>query len=146
MLREVMLPDERPVTEFTVNLLGPRVDHHVGRHVGLLGEGLSTHRTPVVLLTCVDTEMHAQVTRVAEGLAAVFTLVWLHPHMTHEMDVELSGGGEGSGTHAALKSSLSRVAMTTSGGIGAGGVGVSKAAVMGVAGPGGGGGAGCPIG
>ena len=51
VLLEVVLPDERPVTEFAVHLLGSRVDHHVRRHVGLLGEGLLTHRTPVVLLT-----------------------------------------------------------------------------------------------
>lgn len=92
-------------------------------------------------LTCVDPEVHAQVTGVTEGLAAVFTLVWLHAHVTHEVDVELGGGGEGPGAHAALKPPLPRVAVTGSVRVGAG-----EAVVMRVAGPGGRGGARGPIG
>lgn len=46
--------------------------------------------------------MHPQVAGVAEGLAAVLTLVRFHPDVTHEVNVELGGRDEGPGAHAAL--------------------------------------------
>lgn len=46
--------------------------------------------------------MHPQVAGVAEGLAAVFTLVRFHADVTHEVNVELGGGDESPGAHAAL--------------------------------------------
>lgn len=39
--------------------------------------------------------MHPEVAGVAERLAAVFTLVRLHPHVSHEVHIELGGGDEG---------------------------------------------------
>lgn len=57
-------------------------------------------------------EVHPEVTGVAEGLAAVFTLVRLHPHVAHEVHVELGAGDEGPGTHAALELLLPRVTLT----------------------------------
>ena len=48
---QVVLPDEGAVTQAALELLAGLVDEHVGLHVGLLGEGLLTHRAPVVLLT-----------------------------------------------------------------------------------------------
>lgn len=49
-----------------------------------------------------DLQVHPQVAGVAEGLAAVLTLVRLHPDVTHEVHVELRGRDEGPGAHAAL--------------------------------------------
>lgn len=46
--------------------------------------------------------MHPQVAGVAEGLAAVVTLVRFHPDVTHEVHVELRGRDESPGTHAAV--------------------------------------------
>lgn len=55
VLLKVLLPDEHPVTQVTLEVLGPCVNHHMRRHVGLLSERLLTHITPVVLLTCGST-------------------------------------------------------------------------------------------
>lgn len=51
MLLEILFPVERLVTVVTLDVLGRRVNHHVRRYVGFLGEGLSTHTAPEVLLT-----------------------------------------------------------------------------------------------
>lgn len=51
VLLEILFPVERLVTVVTLDVLGRRVNHHVGRYVGFLGEGLSTHTAPEVLLT-----------------------------------------------------------------------------------------------
>lgn len=48
-------------------------------------------------------EVHSEVAGVAEGLATVFTLMRLHPHMPHKVHVELSGSDECPGTHAAFE-------------------------------------------
>lgn len=58
--------------------------------------------------------MHPQVTRVAEGFAAVAALVWPHAHVTHEVHVEFGGGRERSRAHAAFKLPLSAVTLTAS--------------------------------
>lgn len=47
-------------------------------------------------------EVHPEVAGIAEGLAAVFTLVGFHSHMSHEVHIELCGSYETPGTHAAL--------------------------------------------
>lgn len=56
--------------------------------------------------------MHPEITGVAEGFAAVFTLVRFHSNVSHEVHVELCGRDEGLGTHAALKLLLSHMALT----------------------------------
>lgn len=38
VLLQVLLPDEGPIAEVTLELLGSGVDEHVRCHVGLLGE------------------------------------------------------------------------------------------------------------
>lgn len=47
-------------------------------------------------------EVHPEVAGIAEGLAAVFTLVGFHSHMPHEVHIELSGSYKTPGAHAAL--------------------------------------------
>lgn len=46
------------------------------------------------IFTCVNLEVHPEVARIAEGLTAVFTLVGFHPHMPHEVNIELSRRNE----------------------------------------------------
>lgn len=67
--------------------------------------------------TCVDSQVHPQVTWVAEGFAAVAALVWPHTHMTHEVHVEFGGCGKGSRAHAAFKLPLSAMTLTVSAGL-----------------------------
>lgn len=62
--------------------------------------------------TCVNLEVHPEVAGVAEGLAAVFTLMRFHPNVPHEVHIELSGRNKSSGTHAALELLLAHVALT----------------------------------
>lgn len=45
--------------------------------------------------TCVNLEVHPEVAGITKSLAAVFTLVRLHPHMPHEVHIKLSGRNEG---------------------------------------------------
>lgn len=52
--------------------------------------------------TCVNFEVHPEVAGITEGLTAVFTLVRFHPHMPHEVHIELSDCDECPGTHAAF--------------------------------------------
>lgn len=54
-------------------------------------------------------EVHPEVTGIAEGLTAVVTLVRLHPHVPHEVHIELSDGDECPRTHAAFILLLSHV-------------------------------------
>lgn len=100
--------------------------------------------------TCVDLEVCAQVAGVAEGLAAVFTLVSLHPHVAHEMHLELGAGGEGSCSAALELPGPGVAAVSVAGDGSSSGCGVSvdigQVAALGVAGPRGGGGARCPVG
>ena len=98
----------------------------------------NVHQCP----TCVDLEVCAQVAGVAEGLAAVFTLVSLHPHVAHEMHLELGAGGEGS-CSAALVVSVAGDGSSSGCGVS---VDIGQVAALGVAGPRGGGGARCPVG
>lgn len=58
--------------------------------------------------------MHPEVTRVAEGFAAVAALVWPHAHVTHEVHVEFGGGGERPRAHAAFELPLSAVPLSVS--------------------------------
>lgn len=80
--------------------------------MGFLSERLLANGAPVVLLACVNLEMHPEVTGVAEGFAAVFTLVRFHSNVSHEVHVELRGCDECLGAHAALKLLLPHVALT----------------------------------
>lgn len=57
-------------------------------------------------------EVHPEVAWIAEGLAAVFTLVRFHPHVPHEVHIELSGCNESTGAHAALEFLLPHMALT----------------------------------
>lgn len=52
MLFQVLLPDESPLTEITLELLCTGMDEHVRCHMGFLGERLFTNSAPVVFLTC----------------------------------------------------------------------------------------------
>lgn len=80
--------------------------------MGFLGKRLLANRAPVVLLTCVNLEVHPEVAGIAEGLTAVLTLVRFHPHVPHEVHIELSGRDKSPGTHAALEFLLSYVTLT----------------------------------
>ena len=108
----------------------------------------NVHQCP----TCVDLEVCAQVAGVAEGLAAVFTLVSLHPHVAHEMHLELGAGGEGSCSAALELPGPGVAAVSVAGGGSSSGCGgdvsvdIGQVAALGVAGPRGGGGARCPVG
>lgn len=82
--------------------------------MGFLGERLLTNCASVVLLTCVDLEVHPEVAGITKGLTAVFTLVRLHSNMSHEMHIEFSGCNKSSRTHAALKFLLSHMTLTFS--------------------------------
>lgn len=66
--------------------------------------------------TCVNLEVHPEVAGIAEGLTAVFTLVRFHPHVPHEVHVELGGCDKSAGTHAALEFLLPHMALTFSSG------------------------------
>lgn len=52
VLLKVLSPHEHPVAVVTLQVLGPRVNHHVRCQVGFLREGLLAHCAPVILLTC----------------------------------------------------------------------------------------------
>lgn len=62
--------------------------------------------------TCVNLDVHPEVAGITEGLTAVLTLVRLHPHVSHEVHVELSDCDECPGTHAAFILLLTHVTMT----------------------------------
>lgn len=57
-------------------------------------------------------EVHPEVAGITEGLTAVLTLVRLHPHVPHEVHIELSDRDERPGTHAAFILLLTHVTMT----------------------------------
>lgn len=57
-------------------------------------------------------EVHPEVAGVAEGLTAEFTLVRFHPHVPHEVHIQLSGCDESPGAHAALEFLLPYVTLT----------------------------------
>lgn len=59
-----------------------------------------------------DLEVHPKVAGIAEGLAAVFTLVGFHSHMSHKVQVELSGSDKGLGAHATLEFLLPHVTLS----------------------------------
>lgn len=63
-------------------------------------------------------EVHPEVAGIAEGLTAVFTLVRFHPHVPHEVHVELGGCDKSPGTHAALEFLLPYMALTFCSGAG----------------------------
>lgn len=65
-----------------------------------------------ITFTCVDLEVHPKVAGIAEGLAAVFTLVGFHSHMSHKVQVELSGSDKGLGAHATLEFLLPHVTLS----------------------------------
>lgn len=56
--------------------------------------------------------MHPEVAGITEGFAAIFALVWFHPHVPHEVHVELGGCDKSPGTHAALEFLLPYVTLT----------------------------------
>lgn len=56
--------------------------------------------------------MHPKVAGITEGLTAIFTLVRFHPHMPHEVHIELSGCNESPRTHAALEFLFPHMALT----------------------------------
>lgn len=112
VLFQIMFPDECPVTEVTLELLCTSVDEHVRRHMRLLGKRLLANRASVVLLTCVNLEVHPEVAGIAEGLTTVFTLVRFHPHVPHEVHIEFSGCDKSPGTHAALEFLLPYMTLT----------------------------------
>lgn len=62
--------------------------------------------------TCVNLDVHPEVAGITEGLTAVLTLVRLHPHVPHEVHVELSDCDECPGTHAAFILLLTHVTVT----------------------------------
>ena len=67
--------------------------------------------------TCVNLEVHPEVAGITEGLAAVLTLVRLHPYMPHEVHIELSGCYESPGPHAALEFRLPYMALAFCSGV-----------------------------
>lgn len=56
--------------------------------------------------------MHPEVAGITEGLTAVFTLVRFHPHVPHEVHVELCGCEESAGTHATFEFLLPYMTLT----------------------------------
>lgn len=58
-----------------------------------------------------DLDVHPEVAGITEGLTAVLTLVRLHPHVPHEVHIELSDCDECPGTHAAFILLLTHVTM-----------------------------------
>lgn len=85
--------------------------------MGFLGERPLANCASVVLLTCVNLEVHPEVAGIAEGLAAVFTLVGFHSYVPHEVHIELSGSYESPGTHAALEFLLPHMALAFCSGV-----------------------------
>lgn len=57
-------------------------------------------------------EVHPEVAGITEGLTAVFTLVRFHPHVPHEVHIELSDCDECPGTHAAFILLLTHMTVT----------------------------------
>lgn len=74
-------------------------------------------------------EVHPEVAGIAERLAAVLALVWLHPYVPHEVHVQLGGSDESPRAHAALVLLLPHAALASPPGGDAVGVPVSAAAV-----------------
>lgn len=62
--------------------------------------------------TCVNLQVHPEVAGITEGLAAVLTLMGLHPNVTHEVHVKLCGRDKGARAHAALELLLAPVTQT----------------------------------
>lgn len=56
--------------------------------------------------------MHPEVAGITEGLAAVLTLMGLHPNVPHEVHIKLGGCDKGTRTHAALEFLLAPVTQT----------------------------------
>jgi len=54
VLFQVMFPDERSVTQVTLELLCASMDEHMRRHMGFLGKQLLANCASVVLLTCCE--------------------------------------------------------------------------------------------
>lgn len=96
-----MFPDECSVTEVTLQLLCTRVDQHMGGNMRLLCERPLTNCTFVVLLTCVNLQVHSKVAWITKGLTAVFTLMRFHPHVPHKVHIEFSSGYKCPGAHVA---------------------------------------------
>lgn len=94
-------------------------------------------------------EVHPEVAGITEGLTAVFTLVRFHPHVSHEVHIELSDCDECPGTHAAFILLLTHMTVSFSPDSDPGGIYISarpdvvtvRLSCMGVAGPRGRGGA-----
>lgn len=59
-------------------------------------------------------EVHPEVAGITEGLTAVFTLVRFHPHVPHEVHIELSDCDESPGAHTAFILLLTHVTMSLS--------------------------------
>lgn len=57
-------------------------------------------------------QVHPEVAGITEGLAAVLTLMGLHPNVTHEVHIKLGGRDEGARAHAALELLLPPVTQT----------------------------------
>ena len=57
-------------------------------------------------------EVHPEVAGVAEGLTAELTLVRFHPHVPHEVHIELRGCDESPGAHAAFEFLLPHMTLT----------------------------------
>lgn len=102
MLFEVLSPHEQLVTVITLQILLPCVDDHMRFQVSLLGERLVTQGTPVVLLTCVYLEVGPEVAGITKGFATEVTLVGLHTHVTHEVDMKFGRRDKSLGAHRAL--------------------------------------------
>lgn len=82
-----------------------------------MNQSSSCHQYLAVYIICtyirtrVNFEVHPEVAGITEGLTAVFTLVRFHPHMPHEVHIELSDCDECPGAHAAFILLLTRVTM-----------------------------------
>lgn len=55
-----------------------------------MNQSLLCHLHHTHIRTCVNFEVHPEVAGITEGLTAVFTLVRFHPHVPHEVHIELS--------------------------------------------------------
>lgn len=111
MLFKILFPDEGSITEVTLEFFCTRVDQHMRSNVRFLSERLLTYSAFVVLLACVYLEVHPEIARITKGLTAVFTLMRLHPHVSHKVHIEFSGRYEGPGAHAALELLFSHMSL-----------------------------------
>lgn len=67
--------------------------------MSLLGERLVTQSTSVVLLTCMYLEVSPQVAGITKSLATEITLVGLHTHVTHKVDMKFGRRDKSLGAH-----------------------------------------------